>query len=163
MNRSKRPIIALLIAAISFFALSCSKDDPQPADPEDEAVGDYTYTVDIRRIELDKSQTFVDNFTGSMTAVKTGYSLVFSVPEGRFFTAEEIKRSSKGFSFDITTGLARIDQETIVVKGYDSGVTVDGATYSGQFISSTKKLTAVMTFQFQGYDYIYTVTGNLKQ
>lgn len=162
MNPARKPIVALLIAAISSLSLSCGKDDPAPADPENEAVGEYTYVVDIRRIEHDDSQTFVDSFTGSMNAVKTGYSLVLSVPEGRFFTAEEIKRSSTGFSFDIATGLARIGGETIPVKGYDEGVTVDGATYSGQFISKSKKLIAVMTFQFQGYDYIYKVTGTLK-
>ena len=161
MNPTKIPLATMLIAAVAFLSLSCSKDDPAPP-PEDQAVGKYSYSVEIKRINLDKSLSCVDSFGGSMTAIKTGYSLVFSVTEGRFFSAEEIKRSSTGFSFDIPSGHAKINGETVVVKGYDKGVTVDGATYSGQFLSSSKTLTAVMTFQYQGYDYIYTVTGTLK-
>jgi hypothetical protein len=137
-----------LLAAMSFFILSCSDDDDK--DLQDQAAGTYNYKTKayylngtsllyLNEPDLDDSGTIIFTKTTTGFEMKEGGDLVF--------TASKLASATNGFTFDIESQTVKIDGGgDFTIDGYD-GVTLGTVKYNGLYDKSKKQMTAYFKTQ----------------
>jgi hypothetical protein len=137
-------IIFILFAALSLTTSSCSKEETKtpiitPTDVRDQAVGTYTYALQVNTLNSDGSITAVGSkSTGAFTVEKgtiTGTIVIIEAGEV-VATGSKITSANNGFAFDVDTQV----QDSISLTGFDYFLLGGAVKYSGAYDSASNKL-----------------------
>jgi len=160
----KKINLFFIVTILAFVAIttSCKKDEEQPIDVRDQAVGNYDGTV---YLYLPTSTSVEDTSWAEPFSVKknsdNSSSIDFIIEGKAQLKGTKIAEASNGFSFDIEEQTIEEDGISYNIKGINF-VELGGTKYHGAYDSNDKDIAAAFTISISGIDMIMVYYGKKK-